>query len=205
METELELVRVDVQTLENTPEPIIPVVDFSPLEQRIIALEARPTVDPLNEEIVSRMEALQAEGFELPEIPVFPDMDTVEAQIAEFDARIQILEARIETVEDRPLPVLIDPIPVVEVTMDPDTLPEFPATALRQGADELSGSGFLRRTLSRHIRLKGDSSPHVLIDGIEQDMVAGRAEAAVRKFDQLPENLQSLARGWRADMEGILP
>ena len=69
----------------------------------------------------------------------------------------------------------------------------------------LQGSGFLRRTMTRHIRLKGENNPHILIDRIEADLAAGRANAALSKFDQLPDSLQSLARGWRADMESALP
>lgn len=197
METELQDLRSDVVALQNAPDPIIPEVNLSPLERRITELEARPTVDPLNEEIVARMEALQAEGFEIPEIPEFPDMDTLNTRIAELEAGVQALEARPVTLEAPPTPE-----PVI---VDPDTLPRFPANALRQGADELSGSGFLRRTMSRHIRLKGDNNPHILIDRIEADLAAGRANAALSKFDQLPDSLQSLARGWRADMESALP
>ena len=198
LETDLAEIRTDLANLQNEPDPVIPEVDLKPLEQRIVALEARPTVDPLNEEIVARMEALQADGFELPEIPDFPDMDALNARIVELETGLQALA-------DRPM-IVEAPAPAAEpVLVDPDTLPRFPANALRQGADELSGGGFLRRTMSRHIRLKGDTNPHILIDRIEADMAAGRAQAALAKFDQLPDNLQSLARGWRADMESALP
>lgn len=196
LETGISGLRSDVVALQNEPDPVIPEVDLSPLERRIIELEARPTVDPLNEDIVARMEALQAEGFEIPEIPEFPDMDALYARLSELEAGVQALESR---------PVIVEPLSSEPVTVDPDTLPRFPANALRDGADELTGGGFLRRTMSRHVRLKGDTSPHVLIDGIEADMDAGRANAALEKFDQLPDSLQSLARGWRADMENALP
>lgn len=197
LQAELESVKRDLRALEGEPDPVIPTINLSPLEDRIADLEARPTVDPLNEEIVSRMEALQAEGFELPEVPEFPDLDAL-------NARISNLEAEIVRIDSEPREAA--PKPDAEVLyVDPQTLPNFPAQALRQGAAELSGDGFFRRTFSRHVRLKGDTSPSVLIDGIEVDMAAGNPEGAIAKFDQLPESLQSLARAWRADMEDALP
>ncbi len=68
--------------LRDRPAPTNPKVDLGPLDRRVLALEARPTVEPLSEEIVARMDALQVRGFELPEIPTeMQDLSALEARV----------------------------------------------------------------------------------------------------------------------------
>lgn len=195
----------DLQTelvaLKNRPEPVIPTVDLAPLTRRIAALEARPTVDPLSEEIVSRMEALQADGFEVPVIPDLPDFEATEN-------RIKALEdqglAQATAIAALPIGETVAVSPASEPFVDPDTLPRFPAQTLRDGAAELGGGGFVRRTFSRHVRVLGSNAPNVLISGIEADLANGKPRAALAKFDRLSPQLRSLARAWRANMEETL-
>lgn len=194
LQAEIATLRADIDALKSAPAPDAPSIDLGPLTRRIAALEARPSVDPLNEDVVARLEALQAEGFEMPEIPELPDVEGLNARIATLEASLAALATTVEVGASQP--VAIEP-----VVIDPDTLPRFPAQALRDGAQQLSGSGFFRRTFFRHVRVTGSDDPDTLIAGIETDMASGQAHAALEKFDRLPPRLQSLARGWRADME----
>ncbi|GLQ20159.1 hypothetical protein ACFFUB_03550 [Algimonas porphyrae] len=198
LEAEIETLRTELASLQ-TQEPVAaPTVDLGPVTRRIAALEARPVVDPLNEEIVARLEALQADGFEIPDMPEMPDIDALNTRIAALETLVATLDARISAGSPT---VAVSDIAAI----DPDSLPRFPADRLREGAQQLSGSGFFRRTFSRHVRLKGSNDPETLIAGIETDLANGKAQAALNKFDRLPPRLQSLARGWRADMEDALP
>ncbi|MEM7729799.1 MAG: hypothetical protein AAF311_11060 [Pseudomonadota bacterium] len=198
LEARIDTLESEVQALRRRPAPVAPQVDLSPLERRIAALEDRPTVDPLSEEIVARMEALQAEGFTVPEMPEPVDLAPLEARLSAMEERVEALtlaaSSSVRTVEDGPAG------PVV----DPSTLPRFPAQTLREGASEMSGSGLIRRTLSRHVRVRGEDTPDALIDTVEAELAAGRPAAALATFDRLPPRLQSLARGWRADMQDVL-
>jgi hypothetical protein len=197
----------DITALENRPDPVmptIPTVNLTPLRQRISALEARPEVDPLSEEIVARMEALQADGFEvpvMPELPEFPDFDAMTARINALEDQLATQAALIAATPDVTGTVQLREN---EPFVDPDTLPRFPAQTLREGAAELGGSGFLKRTFSRHVRVRGSDAPDVLISGIETDLANGKPRAALAKFNRLPPELRTLARAWRANMEETL-
>jgi hypothetical protein len=200
----LAALQSDVTALENRPDPVIPTVptvNLTPLRQRISALEARPTVDPLSEEIVARMEALQADGFEVPVIPELPDFDAMTARINALEEQVATQSALIAATADAT--VTVKPSED-EPFVDPDTLPRFPAQTLRDGAAELGGSGFIKRTFSRHVRVRGSNAPDVLISGIETDLANGKPRAALAKFDRLPPELRTLARAWRANMEETL-
>lgn len=204
MNARIAALQADITTLENRPVPVmptIPTVNLAPLKQRIKALEARPMVDPLSEEIVARMEALQADGFEVPVMPEFPDFDAMTARITALEDQIAAQVAMIDALPD--VAVAAKPLDQ-ESFVDPDTLPRFPAQMMRDGAAELVGSGFLKRTFSRHVRVRGSDAPDVLISGIEADLDSGKPRAALAKFDRLPPELRTLARAWRANMEEAL-
>lgn len=201
LDAQLSELQAEVIALQNRPEPVIPTINLAPLRNRIAALEARPTVDPLSEEIVSRMENLQAEGFELPVMPDLPDFEANEARMKALEDQISAQTLAISALQ---MGSGVDPVPAAELFVDPDTLPRFPAQTLREGAAELGGSGFVRRTFSRHVRVRGSNAPDVLISGIEDDLENGKPRAALAKFDRLPPQLRSLARAWRANMEEAL-
>jgi hypothetical protein len=201
LEAEIADLQDEIITLKNRPEPIIPTVNLAPLTRRIAALEARPTVDPLSEEIVSRMEALQADGFQVPVMPDLPDFDAIEARLKALEDQDQ---AQAEAIAAIPIGDVVAVEPETEPFIDPDTLPRFPAQTLRDGAAELGGSGFIRRTFSRHVRVRGSNAPDILIAGIEADLANGKPRAALAKFDRLPPQIRSLARAWRANMEDAL-
>lgn len=195
LRTEISSLKGEIAALKAEPAPVMPTVNLRPLTRRIEALEARPTVDPLSEESVARMEALQADGFELPDLP---DMTLIESRLAELQTQVDALKAA------PPMIVSAQAETDDEPYIDPDTLPRFPELTLRDGAAQLAGSGFARRLFSRHVRVRGTDSPDRLIDLIAADLEAGQPRAALATFDRLPPRLATLARGWRADMEDAL-
>lgn len=201
LDAQLADLQTELVALKNRPEPVIPTVDLAPLTRRISALEARPTVDPLSEEIVARMEALQADGFEVPVMLDLPDFEALETRIKTLEDQT---EAQATAIAALPVGETAAMSPATEPFIDPDTLPRFPAQTLRDGAVELGGGGFVRRTFSRHVRVLGSNAPDVLISGIEADLANGKPRAALAKFDRLPPQLRSLARAWRANMEDAL-
>lgn len=207
MNARIAALQADITTLENRPDPVmptIPTVNLAPLTRRIAALEARPMVDPLSEEIVARMEALQADGFEVPVMPEFPEFPDFEAMATRINALEDQVAAQSATIAALPDVGASAQPGDEEPFVDPDTLPRFPAQMMRDGAAELVGSGFLKRTFSRHVRVRGSDAPDVLISGIEADLVRGKPRAALAKFDRLPPELRTLARAWRANMEEVL-
>lgn len=196
--------QTEVTALQNRPAPVVPTVNLAPLTRRITALEARPTVDPLSEEIVARMEALQADGFQVPVMPDLPDFDAVDARIKALEDGIAAQAAVIAAIPAQGAVMPSLPPLTTDPYVDPKTLPRFPAQTLRDGAAELGGSGFVKRTFSRHVRVRGSNAPDILISGIEDDLAAGNPRAALAKFDRLPPQLRTLARAWRANMEEAL-
>ena len=193
-------------------------MDTSELEARLDALEARE-VPAIDEALVARLEAVQADG-----LPVgLSDIEAMQGRIEELDERLVRQEdARASSLanatelealrrEVEALRAQVDagatakPGTVMPTLTDPAMLPAFPADRLREGAAEAAGEGFLRRSLSRHVRIKDEGSAEVLIGEVEAALAEGDAAAAVAAFDQLPDGLRSLARAWRAEMEGYLP
>ena len=178
---EIDALRTELAALRDRPVPETQAVDLRPLERRVRALETAPAPDaaaPVDEALVERLEALQADGLAVPPVDLEP------------------LEARIRALEERSTAA---PPPVTQPTDTDAPLPSFPAQALRDGVEARSGGLF-----SKHIRVRREDDPLTLIEGIEADMAARRPAAAIAKFDRLPSELRSLARGWRADMDSHL-
>lgn len=195
LQNEIQELRAEVETLKSKPAPIIPEIDLGPLNRRVSALENLPDPTPIDETLVARLEALQAEGFEVPE---FPDVTVVQNEIADLSTRVTALESA------PPVIVAAPPGEGVEPFIDPATLPSFPEKTLREGAAELAGSGFARRLISRHVRVRGAEAPDRVIDAVMTELEAGRPRAALAKFDTLPPELAALAPAWRANMEDAL-
>ncbi|GLQ23033.1 hypothetical protein GCM10007853_09070 [Algimonas ampicilliniresistens] len=204
VQAEMAALKSELVELRNRPAPVIPKVDLSPLNRRILALEARPTVEPLSQEIVERMEALQARGFELPEIPAeMQDLSALEDRVTVLETQLQDQAEQVSLLADTSLSVtsVVEAEAPSEPYVDPSSLPRFPANVLRDGATQLSGGGLIRRVFSQHVKVRGSEDPELLIASIERDLADGRPRAALKTFDQLPSQLRTLARGWRADME----
>ena len=196
-----------IESLENRETPDVQPVALEPFEARLDALgervsdieQAEPPV--VDEDLVARLEALQADGFTASPPP---DLSELLGRVAALEERsaapepevvdLAPLEARINALESRPAPRATRPAVV-------PAYPPFPSDALRDAVEARQGGGLF----SKHIRVRDDNDPATLLDGIEADLKAGRTRAALAKFDRLPEPIRNLARGWRADMDDVTP
>ncbi len=211
---DLSAVERRIAALESAPEPDMP--NMTLVYDRLTALEEAEPPE-INEDYVARLEALKADGFDATPPP---DLAELEARLRSLESEaiaradidpaedmsreIAALSARLDALEARPVAAAA-PVAAAPITLDPATLPRFPADRLRAGAAEAAGEGFLRRSLSRHVRVKDEGSAEVLIGQVEDAMEAGDVRAAVVAFDRLPGGLRDLARGWRAEMEDLVP
>ena len=167
--------------LRDRPAPTSTKVNLGPLNRRVLALEARPTVEPLSEEIVARMKALQVRGFELPEIPTeMQDLSALEARVTALEVELQDQAQELLLQADTNLAESEAPS---EPYVDPGSLPRFPADVLRDRAEQLSGSGLMRRIFSKHVRVRGSEDPELLIARIERDLADGRSWSALKTFE----------------------
>jgi hypothetical protein len=64
--------------------------------------------------------------------------------------------------------------------------------------------GMIKKTLSRHIRVKDDNDPLTLIDGIEADLSGGRLGAAAEKFERLPAPVRAKGQAWYESVKASL-
>ena len=76
-------------------------------------------------------------------------------------------------------------------------LPEFPKAAILDALTEADESGWIKRTLNKHITVQSEDNPRYVVELIEKDLDAGDIAAAVTKFDTLPEAAQTAAKTWR--------
>ena len=211
-----------VQRLERAPEPapvnLTPVRNdlravqtrLSTLRDRITTLEETADPAPIYADLVTRLETLQAEGFDIPEDFVFPDAPAP-VDLSGIENRLTQLEQAVEKLASRS-PQVITLAPPQEsvderfqtLAIDVSALPPFPADRLREAANELSGQGLVRRLLSQHVRVNGERNAKVLIKDIERYLANDQPRAALASYDALPDAMQSIARGWRADLAAAI-
>jgi hypothetical protein len=212
---------------KSTPTPI----DLSSIESRLEALETTPTseIDPA---AIAALQAAQADGFEWPdvstletrltgleaEISNLPDStqtevssdlgDRLEALETDFlaanigdrlsamDSRnAEMLEGRISALENRgSVAPIIQRISVLA----------FPKDALLKAAEDNTEGGFMKKALSKHVRVKDDDNPRILIDQIEADISEGRLEAAAIKFERLPAPVKVAGQAWYESVKASL-
>ena len=139
-------------------------------------------------------------------------MADLEARLDDLASRIAALEtapasdesfrAELDTLRERVGQMSATPVtPVAQARATASIAPTFPAETLRDGARARAGGGLL----AKHFRIRSDDDPLTLIDAVETAMDERRYAEAVAAFDRLPDELKSLARGWRADMQSFLP
>ncbi len=203
-ERKIASLTAEIEALRNRPAPRPQTVDLTPLETRIEALENAPPPEILapspeiDEALVSRLEALKADGFD---VAPAPDLAPLETQLEQIIARLEALEDRPPILEATLPEIISEDMVVDESVADIEvSVPAFPSDILRDGAEARRGGGLF----SKHFRIRSDDDPLTLIEGIEADLEDERYAMALAKFDQLPPELQNLARGWRADMESVL-
>ena len=188
-----------------------PKVDLSSIESRIDSLEAIEPTQAIDEELLTRLEALQSEGSEALDLSdILARLEKLETQklvsqtIDEADRKALLMELKSDLMteetllenSDAPRSVLSAstglPIPLSSAN-----LPEFPKAAILGALSKADESGWLKRTLNKHITVQSEDNPRYVVELIEKDLDAGDLTAAMTKFDTLPEAAQTAAKTWR--------
>lgn len=190
-----------------------PKVDLSGIEQRLDALEAiEPQTQAIDEELLTRLEALQSEGSEALDLSdILARLEKLETQklvsqtIDEADRKALLMELKSDLMTEETLLENSDaPRSVLSastglpVPLSPADIPPFPKTTILDALSKADESGWIKRTLNKHITVQSEDNPRYVVELIEKDLDAGDLTAAVTKFDTLPEAAQTAAKTWRA-------
>jgi len=168
-----------------------PAFDSATWEDRIAALEAAktintPSVAAIPPEMMDRLKALETD------LEALQNTDPVSTVGEDM---MSAMEARVSALENRP-----PPSPVVEKI----AILAFPKTQLIAAAEANMDGGMIKKTLSRHIRIKDANDPLTLIDGIETDLSGGRLSAAAEKFERLPSPVRAAGQAWYESVKASL-
>jgi len=177
---DLSAIEKRLDRLEATPK--IEAGDLSGLEKRLDTLEDAPSpeIDPA---ALTALQSAQKDGFEWPDTS---DLDSV---------LNEELEARLTALENRPAgPGRIERVSILA----------FPKEAMVAAVEDNIEGGLLKKTLSRHVRIKDENDPIALIEGIEADIAKGRLEGAADKFDRLPEPIRAAGQAWYDSVKASL-
>lgn len=180
---------------------------LSEIDKALTELAADMDVDmaPIYSELVTRLETLQENGFEIPEDFAFQgaaepvDLSGIETRLNRLEAGLSAAQSNLEE-RQASTAALSNDLTLPEPNIDLSRLSRFPADRLRQAADELSGEGLVKRFFSQHVRIRGEANPRILIGRVESHLENDRPRAALSNFEQLPEAMQSLARAWEAEL-----
>lgn len=168
--------------------------DTTALEGRIGDLEARSeeisnaalAATAVSPEMMDRLKALEIE---------LETLRNAEPVTAANEAIMSALDARVSAMENRP-----PPIPVVERV----AILAFPKSQMIAAVEANMDGGMIKKTLSRHIRVKDENDPLTLIDGIETDLIDGRLRAAAEKFERLPSPVRAKGQAWYDSVKASL-
>lgn len=231
LERRLMTAEAAFRDVTSRPEVTSDPVDLSSIEARLATLEtATPSeIDPA---ALAALNAAQADGFEWPDTAALETRltgletglltlaDTPSPEVlSDLMERIQALEARpiaqapeadltlmmneaLDTVETR-LSVLENTKPVAPKVTRIAVL-AFPKEALLQAAEDNTEGGFMKKALSKHVRVKDNDNPLTLIDQIEMDISKGRLEAAAIKFERLPAPVKAAGQAWYESVKASL-
>ena len=224
----LKTAETRLQKAADQPAPETETVDLSAIEARLDALEdaPRPEIDP---GALSALQAAQEDGFEWPDVSKLErqiaaietsvsaasDNELPEGFLDRLSALektaaatkelsgstnqsrnlITKLEARLSALEKRPAPA-----PVVEHV----SLLPFPKALLMEAVEDNREGSLIKKTLSRHIRVKDANDPLTLIEGIETDLSKGQLAPAIEKFERLPAPVQAAGQAWYDNVKASL-
>ena len=227
----LDAAEASVEKAINRPVPkptaISEPVDLSGLESRLDTLENAPSpeIDPA---ALTALKSAQEDGFEWPdtsdlekrlselesasdEAPqaTLPDdllerLETLEdtrveggtaASDEERLARFEALESRLSDLENRP---------AAAAKIERVSILAFPKKAMVEAVEDNIEGGLFKKTLSKHVRVKDENDPIALIEGIEADIEKGRLQAAIKKYDRLPEPIRVAGQAWYESVKASL-
>ncbi len=170
--------------------------DVSTLETRVAEMETVVSSLPedmtsdrlpmLLSEMADRLEALEAD------VLAVKNADPVAAVDPQ---NMKALKARLSALENRAVAApRIERIAVLA----------FPKKALLDAVDANAKGSFVKKALSRHVRVKDDDNPLTLIEAIEVDISKGRLEAAANKFERLPPPVKTAGQAWYESVKASL-
>jgi len=154
------------------------------LTNRIKTLEAQ--LKTLDEEATERAAALEDASKLKDTSKTAPVTPAVSAQ------RVNKIEARVTALENKPAPETR--VPVLA----------FPKAAMVAAIEDNVEGGLFKRVLSKHVRVKDEDDPLGLIELIEADIVAGRLESAIMKYDRLPDGVRAAGQAWYESVKASL-
>ena len=218
----------DIKDAANRAAPEAETVDLSEIETRVGALESAPKPD-IDPDALSSLQAAKKDGFEWPDVSaleariaeleakaespaetaapedVMNRLTALETQLETLqsleptssanDEIMSDLNARLTALENRPAPS-----PRVETV----SILAFPKAQMVAAVDANMEGGMIKKTLSRHIRIKEANDPLTLIEGIELDIREGRLAAAAEKFERLPSPVRTAGQAWYESVKASL-
>lgn len=203
-------------------------VDLSGLENRLDAIESAPKAE-IDPEALAALQSAQKDGFEWPDtsglenrliaLETKLDIATESSASSDIDERLQALETQAETSQSETELSAVDVErwddlearmaalenrPLMSNQAKAVTILAFPKTALVAAAEDNMEGGFMKKALSKHVRVKDEDAPLTLIDGIEADIAKGRFEAAAKKYERLPEPIRAAGQAWYESVKASL-
>lgn len=216
------------QDAANRPAAVSEPVDLSAVEDRLNALETAPSpeIDPA---ALTALQAAQADGFEWPDVSSLEDkIAALESQAEtpvqttlpeDLIERLTVLEADVEAVQNTAPAIDEDMMSKLNARLSalenrpaakPTTIVErvsilaFPKDLMIEAVEANREGSLIKKTLSRHIRVKDANAPLTLIEGIESDLSEGRLAPAAEKFERLPSPVRSAGQAWYESVKASL-
>lgn len=168
---------------------------LSQLDERLSAIEADVNAGGTE---VSKDEALSQEERDLANEETRAALQDLSQRVGSLETgpdKLQDIVTRLEALENRPLPT-----PVVERV----SILAFPKAQMIEAVEANMEGGVIKKTLSRHIRVKDTDDPLTLIDGIESDLSEGRLADAADKFERLPAPVRAKGQAWYESVKASL-
>ena len=169
--------------------------DVSNLEDKIAALESQADTSSqadLPEDLMDRLTALETDN----------EVARTEApkSAEDFGMMVEVmskLESRLTALENNPAS---EPTTIVKRV----SILAFPKDLMIEAAEANMEGSLIKKTLSRHIRVKDTNDPLTLIEGIESDLSEGLLAPAADKFERLPSPVRSAGQAWYESVKASL-
>ena len=226
LKTQLSQVQTTAQEAVQASANAVPV-NIGPVESQLAeieltladletALAAKPSGPAIDEDILARLEALQAEGspaLDLSDItqrletvetaPNNEDLRELVQDLYERQAELRIALEDATAAMDASAISAAQQEPAVQasaITVSAAKLAaNFPETELIAAIEGLAKpQGWAQRTLNKHISVQSEDDPRSLVAGIKTDLDEGDIQSALAKFDRLPEPVRMAGQAWRA-------
>jgi len=166
-----------------------PALDLSAFEARLSELETAASSGAMPEGAKESLQELYDQYVESEE--------KIEAKIAALSQDLTEMQTRLDALSDIQLTQSKAALQSSSVSGQA-AASAFPKQALLDAVTaQTTDKPFLKRALSKHIKVKDPSSPAGIIDAITADLAEGNIEGAAARFDSLPSHIRSAGQAWR--------